>query len=94
MYRDSSIATDLAGTGATGSQVNSSAMTANALNWLTKTVSWFGVDSPATTSEITYTMYIWGYSGTTYINRTGSTTDAHYNTFTPSSIMLMEVSTG
>ena len=94
MYRDGSIATDLVGTGATGSQTSSSGAVNTCYAWIPITVSWFGVDSPATTSSVTYTMYIWGYSGTTYINRLSATTDAHYNTMTPSSIVLTEVSTG
>jgi hypothetical protein len=93
MYRDGSIAADLTGTGATGNQVNSTAMCLTAA-WHPTSPSWVGVDSPATTSAVTYTMYIWGYSGTTWLNRTNATTDAHYNTNGPSSIILTEVSTG
>jgi hypothetical protein len=94
MYRDGSVAADLIGTGATGSQTDGSFASSAALSYWPMTVFFQGVDSPATTSSVTYTMYIWGYSGTTYVNRPHATTDAHYITYTPSSIILTEVSTG
>lgn len=51
----------------------------------------FYLDSPGTTSAITYAVLVYNASTTSYINRSASDTDAGYDARTISTITLMEV---
>ena len=51
----------------------------------------FYLDSPGTTGAVTYAVLVYNASATSYINRSGSDTDAGYDARTISTITLMEV---
>ena len=56
------------------------------------TFNWQFLDSPATTSETTYKVQCLVNSGTGYINRTGTDTDAATRPRTAANITVMEIS--
>ena len=93
MYRGGSPASNLIGVGATGNRTNYTAWQFGNSQYLTGSLSFLMVDSPATTSATTYTLYWRNYSGTTYMNRSYNTTDDWYLGNSPSFMTLIEVAT-
>jgi len=49
------------------------------------------LDSPATTSAITYKLQMRNWTGTSYVNRTPNNTDAAYTSSSSSTITVMEI---
>ena len=92
IYRDGSVVSGARGDAGESNQLRAFKAVRHSGSNVQQTTSGMYLDSPSTTSAITYQIYVAQESGSTvYLNRTGSNSNNTYHPRLTSSITLMEV---
>ena len=92
LYKDGSVISGARGDAGESNQLRAFKAVRHSGSNVQQTTSGMYLDSPSTTSAITYQIYVAQESGSTvYLNRTGSNSNNTYHPRVTSSITLMEV---